>query len=83
MNIGPYMAYSLYIYIFLSIIQKRGFGGPKCCLHASLMFFLDILAIKMADFLKIQSLIFGSATKICFGIFLSKWVVYLDPLKLN
>ena len=29
MNVGPYMVYILYIYIFLSFIQKGGFGVPK------------------------------------------------------
>ena len=54
MNVGPFMAYILYIYFFLSFIQKRGFGGPKkCSLQVSGIFFMAILTIKLAEFLKL------------------------------
>ena len=38
MNVGPYMAYILYI-SFLSFIQKGGFWGPTNFHHKLLAFF--------------------------------------------
>ena len=53
MNVGPYMAYILYIWVFFILYtKKRGFGGPKNFHHKFLPFFA-ILAIKMADFFKL------------------------------
>ena len=45
MNVGPYIFYPLY--------KKGGFGGPKNFI-TSFWHFLAILAIKMADFLKLE-----------------------------
>ena len=39
MNIGPYIAYVLYIYISLSFIKKGGFVGPKFHHHEILAVF--------------------------------------------
>ena len=39
MNVGPYMAYVLYIQIFYPLYKKWGFGGLKFCLHKSLVVF--------------------------------------------
>ena len=50
MNVGPYMAYILYIYIFYPLYKKWGFGGPKKLSSQVSGIFLAILAIKMAAF---------------------------------
>ena len=41
MNVGPYMAYNWYIYIFFLHLYKKkwGFGGPKKIHHKFLAFF--------------------------------------------
>ena len=46
----------VYIDFVYPLYKKGGFGGPKCCIHASQVF-LDILAIKMPEFLKLEHLL--------------------------
>ena len=53
MNVAPYMAYVLYIYICLILYTKKGVLGFHNSIIISLwLFFFAILAIKMAEFLK-------------------------------
>ena len=54
MNVGPYMAYICIYILFLLYTKKRGvFGGPKIFIM-SFWHFLSNLALKMADFLKLE-----------------------------
>ena len=54
MNVGPYMAYILYIKVFFILYTKKsGFWG-KTNFITSFWQFLVILVIKMADFLKLE-----------------------------
>ena len=50
MNVGPYMPYIFCICRFFILYKKRGFGSPKCHVHASPFVF----AIKMAEFVKLE-----------------------------
>ena len=55
MNIGPYMAYILYIYIFeILYAKKKGGFGVQNFDVMSLHWFLVILALKMAEFFKLE-----------------------------
>ena len=53
MNVAPYMAYVLYIYIFYPL-YKNGVLQVQNFVVTSLWKFLAILAIKMAEFLKLE-----------------------------
>ena len=54
MNIAPYMAYILYIYIFFYPLYKKGVLGVTNFVVTSLQQLLAILAIKVAEFLKLE-----------------------------
>ena len=54
MSIAPFMAY-VFVYIDVFILYiKRGFWGSNIFFVTSLQQFLAILAIKMAEFLKLE-----------------------------
>ena len=53
MNVGPYMAY-ICIYRFFILYTKKGVLGVQNIFNMSFWHFLDILAIQMADFLKLE-----------------------------
>ena len=53
MNVGPYMAYIWYIFFFI-LYTKKGVLGVQQKFITSFWQFLAILAIKMADFLKLE-----------------------------
>ena len=54
MNLGPNMAYICIYRLFLSCIQKKGGFGVEKKIITSFWHFLAILAIKMAEFLKLE-----------------------------
>ena len=54
MNVGPYMAYILYIFVFFILYTKRGFWESKKISSQVSGIFFAILAIKLADFLKLE-----------------------------
>ena len=54
MNVGPYMAYILYIYNLFFLYTKKRILGVQNFVFMSLWQLLAILATKMAEFFKLE-----------------------------
>ena len=53
MDVGPYMAYIIYIYKLFILYTKKGVLGVQKNFITSFWQFVAILAIKISDFLKL------------------------------